>query len=161
MKEKERAFRFVGMSKDIASVKARVNREHAVIRTLLDVLEDAAKNVNAAPTGLPSLRRAVWELYVVFDDHLAMEEALVLPHLEKVDAWGPVRAENMLQEHSEQRQLLLALVDDTECDRKDAATLAEEALWIVNALRKDVAAEDEAMEVLNRTAGFVPGQSDG
>ncbi len=161
LKEKDRAVRFVGMSRDVASVKARVRREHAVIRTLLDVLDDAAREVHGRVSGLPALRRAVWELYVVFDDHLAMEEALVLPLLKSVDAWGPVRAENMLTEHNEQRQMLLALVDDTECDQKDASALAEEASWLVKALRKDIDAEDEALEVLDRTAGFVPGQSDG
>jgi hemerythrin-like domain-containing protein len=123
-----------------------VAREHAMIRTLLDELErggDAA--VNRRRGGLEAFRRAVWDLFVAFDDHLSMEERDVLPILRASGARGEARALSMISEHNEQRRVVLELVEDTECDLKEIEALVSQAHALVAAFRTDMELEETAL----------------
>ena len=52
-----------------------------------------------------SLRRTVVDLEGAFEDHLVFEETKLLPVLPTLDAWGPLRAEQMKREHAAQRAI--------------------------------------------------------
>ncbi|CAN5924289.1 hypothetical protein BH11MYX4_BH11MYX4_59120 [soil metagenome] len=127
----------------------RVRRDHATIRTLLDDVERACGIVNEGHPGAQErVRRAVWDLYLVFDDHLAMEEAHVAPILRAFDARGEQRAVAMILEHNEQRRLILELVEDAEREAKLAAELASDALALVLAFRTDMEIEESSLAVV-------------
>lgn len=132
-------------------VAVRIRREHATIRALLDDVARACLATRARRAGgLEALNRAVWELYVSFEEHLAVEEALVVPILRARETFGDVQADEMLAEHAEQRRGLLALVDGTEHDTQSIDALAAQATELVARLRTDMVAEDAWLPVLER-----------
>lgn len=128
---------------------ARVRREHGIIRTLLDDVERAC---SLAPNGTSEattrLRQAVWDLYLVFDEHLAMEEAHVAPILRAFDAKGEQRAVDMILEHNEQRRMILELVEEAERDAKGRTELVAAAISVVRAFRTDIEIEESALDVV-------------
>jgi hemerythrin-like domain-containing protein len=152
-----------GETPDPRSIAARVKREHGMLRALLDEVERASLFAERRhPGGLPRFRQAVWDLYLAFEEHLAMEEKYVAPILRVVDAWGELRAVNMILEHNEQRRLMLELVEDTEVDAKDVDALVAEAMAFVNAFRQDMAVEEHSLaSLLAHHDGFVPNQEGG
>lgn len=128
---------------------SRVQRDHATIRALLDAVERAcAGSSNRQSAGLDSLRRAVWDLYIAFVEHLAMEEEHVAPILRSAGGAGEARAVAMMLEHNEQRRLILELVDDMERDAKEADALVVEALALVGAFNTDMLLEDRSLAPL-------------
>lgn len=130
-------------------VAARVSRDHATIRALLDGLERACAAAKARRAGgLDSFRRAVWDLYLAFEEHLQMEEADVAPILRRAGAAGEGRAVAMILEHNEQRRVMLALVEDTECDARHVDALVVDALGLVLAFGTDMVLEDRALAPL-------------
>lgn len=136
---------------DPRAIASRVRRDHATIRTLLDDVDRAGTAALERRTrSLDELLRSVWELYLFFEDHLAMEEALVAPILRARVPSGEKRAVAMILEHNEQRRLIRELVDDTECDTKDIATLVAQAVGLVSAFRADMIAEDASLAVLGQ-----------
>lgn len=142
-------------SLDPARIAARVRREHATIRTLLDDVERACALSQGPASGgdrgnASRLRRVVWELYLVFDEHLAMEEAHVAPILR--ERGGEPRAVAMILEHNEQRRLILELVEDAERDEKPAADVVAEALSLVGAFRTDMDLEESALATVFASA---------
>lgn len=138
-----------GTALEPRQVAVRVRREHATIRALLDDVDRACIAARERrPGGLKQLLRAVWELYVSFEEHLVMEEAQVVPIIRAHEAFGDMRADEMLAEHDEQRRVLLALVDDTECDTKDTDALVARVAELVASFRSDITAEDAWLAVL-------------
>jgi len=127
----------------------RVRRDHATIRTLLDDVERACAIVKEGRADAPErVRRAVWDLYLVFDEHLAMEEAHVAPLLRSFDARGEQRAVAMILEHNEQRRAILELVEDVEREAKVGSALASDALALVGAFRVDMEIEEGSLAVV-------------
>lgn len=134
---------------DAREAMTRVRRDHAMLRALLDDVERAGGAVRARRDGaLDELLRSVWELHVSFEEHLTMEEALIVPILRKSPAFGELRAAALRVEHEEQRRLILALVDDTERDTLDIDSLVDEAVALVNTCRADMLAEEASLALL-------------
>lgn len=125
------------------SLSRRVRRDHAMIRALLDETERAgAAALMRRAGGIDRFRGAVWDLFIAFDDHVAMEESNVLPLLRTLDEQGGRRAMDMLAEHDEQRRVMLELVEDTECDAKEVDALVAQADALVLAFRDDMLVEE-------------------
>ena len=121
---------------------ARVRRDHATIRALLDDVERACAVVlEGTADAQAGLRRAVWELYLVFGEHLAMEEAQVAPLLRAFDAHGEQRAVAMILEHNEQRRVILELVEDAERESRPGSAIVADAQSLVGAFRVDMEIE--------------------
>ncbi len=128
---------------------ARVRRDHATIRALLDALQRACEVAKERrEAGLDAFRRAVWDLYITFEEHLDMEESDVAPFLRSSGRAGVARAVAMVLEHNEQRRVLLELVEDAECDVKDVDALVAEATSLVDAFGADMALEDRSLALL-------------
>ena len=72
------------------------------------------------------------------------------PLLEKVDSWGPYRAENLIEDHRQQRIVLDAIMDECECGTKDDFELADDAKWLVTSLTKDIDAEEKALDAIEK-----------
>ena len=141
-------------SLDLAAVAARVLEEHQEIRRILDDVERAAEATKSRqPAAIERLHRAIWELYVAFDEHLMFEERDLGPLLEALLPSGKATATRMVLEHNDQRDALLRLVEDSETDARDATQLAEEALALVFRFRIDIVLEERSLTAL------VPGTS--
>lgn len=127
-----------------AAVVARVEREHAVLRALLDDLERAlSQHRRGAPEGIVRLRRAAWELHVTFDEHVEMEETVLAPLLRMRE--GEARATAMILEHNEQRRVLCELVEDLESDVLDSRSADARTRELIDRLQHDIDVEDESL----------------
>src|SRR5579859_1943559 len=107
---------------DQGTVVSRVLEEHDAIRILLEDLERASSFAkHGRQDGLAQLNEAVWRVYIAFQDHLLFEERNLAPLLRRA---GEDMARKMILEHNEERSVLLSLVEDSESDALEAATLA-------------------------------------
>jgi hemerythrin-like domain-containing protein len=128
------------------TVVERVRREHQLIGRLLDDLERAASSAKARrPGGLAQLHKAVWDLYLAFQDHILFEESDLAPLLR---AAGDDHARKMILEHNEERRVLLTLVEDSESDAQEAEALATQADELVARFRSDMLHEDAMLSSL-------------
>ena len=129
-----------------SEVRRLVLEDHARLRLRLRDLRAAAE---WAGTGDPSrgaelLREA--ELFAdLFFRHLEMEEAQLLPLLRTIDAWGSERARLVLDEHREQRRLLLGYVRDLHDPHSGLARLARETLALIADIEADMLHEEESV----------------
>jgi hypothetical protein len=146
----------------LTEVRARVLGEHRTLRAKLGHI-DALSTASPSPPSAATTRElgdALWDFSVLFEDHLAMEEADLAPLLRGIDAWGPVRAERLFDEHKQQREMLLALVDESVGETKTPTELAADARWLVAILRVDMTEEEHDLKRL-RDDTLVIDQTDG
>jgi hypothetical protein len=140
-----------GTQRSLAQVVDRVRQEHAVLRVLMDRVLAASCQPPAFPHPLGG---AIWDLYITFDSHLAMEEADLVP-LIVASAGGIMHAERWLEEHRQQRTMLLALVSESEEETKPLDQLADDARWLSAVLTKDMEAEEQELDRRLRAASVV------
>lgn len=92
-----------------AEVRRSILKEHVEIRALLVELETEATNLLAlaVPNEGASYktRDLALELCQVMTAHVSRENRVLFPLLAELDAWGPVRARRLVDDHA--RQLLL------------------------------------------------------
>ena len=125
-----------------STLRATILAEHQWIRTKLREAQESALAVLSGEIGRSGeLRARVRELVGILRAHLDTEDELVLPVLKSGDAWGPVRAERMANEHAEQRAELSVLWRVALSG--GAAELAYALLPFGRALREDMADEEE------------------
>jgi iron-sulfur cluster repair protein YtfE (RIC family) len=117
--------------------------QHQALRGVMAELKTRAEEVlldNRDPAALhASLRR----LHEAFERHLASEEELLEPILERIDAWGPLRLELLRAEHAHQRAVLHALrsaeaMRAPEVVARRAVALAEELLADMDAEEREL-----------------------
>jgi DUF438 domain-containing protein len=143
-------------------VQAHVRADHARIRAKLDdVARAAGKDADGAEAGASKeLTDAIWELFLIFDAHLAMEERDLVPLLVETGVWGPVPVERLHDEHRQQRTVLLAMVEECDAETRGSAVIADDARWLVASLRRDMDHEERVLEAI-RDDGFVADQFTG
>jgi hypothetical protein len=147
---------------ELRGIIDRIRTDHGALRLLLDDVEracGAAGQISDRRCG--PLRETIWELYLAFNAHLAFEEAYVAPILRKLDAWGELRAANMLRAHTDQRRAILELVEGTHYETKGTNLLVEQALALVVALRVDMVDEEASLADAGREPDVVVDQEDG
>jgi hemerythrin-like domain-containing protein len=134
---------------DLATVAARVLEEHRTIRRLLDELEHASSCArDGRQESIAQLHKAIWDLYIAFEDHLVFEESDLAPLLRPA---GEDLARKMILEHNEERDVLLELVEDSESDARETEDLAAEADALAARFRSDMFHEERVL------SAFVPG----
>jgi iron-sulfur cluster repair protein YtfE (RIC family) len=129
-----------------SQVRSTILEDHAHLREQLDALEALAQGLVAGRTeplveALAALRRMKRRFF----DHLDLEEAIMVPALRDADAWGPERAQLVLDEHRDQRAELEALV--VELNRADTTpdVVGQRILVWIEALRVDMVHEEKAV----------------
>lgn len=137
-------------SLDPAQVRAIILAEHRTIRAQLAQLEADATALLACSTSKPNqrhaLRQQALQLCRELRAHFAFENQVLVPVLEHVDAWGQVRAEKLLAEHAQQRQLL-RVYTRTLRDEVGSQSLAAVVWQLVETIRQDM--RDEEADVLS------------
>jgi iron-sulfur cluster repair protein YtfE (RIC family) len=124
--------------------------QHDRLRALIAILGKAAGEVLAVPEDFAgpqaqSLRAAVESLRHELEDHLVIEEALLVPVLAHIDAWGPQRLAQMNSEHTHHRALLAAMRTDRNplephALARTATTLAGDVLAEMQEEERDILA---------------------
>jgi iron-sulfur cluster repair protein YtfE (RIC family) len=116
---------------DPALVRAVILEEHRKIRVLLARLESDAMALLACSVPKPAarhkLRQQALELCDQMALHIAFENRVLVPVVAVIDAWGPVRAQTLREEHEGQLQLLRAYADmltsDSERNQETSLTV--------------------------------------
>ena len=109
------------MELSASQVRSLILDEHAVLRDVLEEIEEALGELTRrVPGSLGRLRATLRTFHDAFLRHLQHEETVLRPILIDVDAWGPARVESMDEEHHSQRAALaelsrLALDADVDC----------------------------------------------
>jgi iron-sulfur cluster repair protein YtfE (RIC family) len=123
-----------------SEIRDCVLAEHEDLRKELSKLEVLAECVLRHQDAEQALRALLLALSATLEKHLAMEEELLLPAIAEVDAWGPVRAEQMAEDHQAQRATIARLNDMGR--RAESASLASEAMALGKALLADMRREE-------------------
>lgn len=92
-------------------VRSRILQDHAALREDLSALEAsvvAMYDDRAHCRCVVALAREILNSLVL---HTQLEDAILAPALRDLDAWGPVRAELLLEHHASQRTQLREIVD--------------------------------------------------
>ena len=133
---------------DLDTILGRVLSDHWRVRALLDEIDDVAAAMagQRQARGANKLPEVVWRLFVLFDDHLALEERELTPFLVEQGIWKAGRVEDLRREHKAQRTMLLALLGECDAKAKSDGELANDARWLIESLRKDVTHEDAEFE---------------
>ncbi len=116
--------------------------QHRDLRALIGNVRAAALEVleNATDDSIP-LRNLIGELRDAMEKHLATEESLLGPVLERIDAWGPVRLDLMRAEHAHQRAVLAVLRSDRAA-ALSPQLLSRRLLGLLDDILTDMDAED-------------------
>ncbi len=135
-----------------SSVRAAVLKEHADIRSLLGRVEETARRLalSAAPdeAGRASTYEAAHLLCRVMVAHIELEDRVLAPALERIDAWGAARAERLRAEHADQLRVVrsyLAALDHLAASAPSGPVLAEVARQLVETIRKDMEVEEQTV----------------
>jgi acetoin utilization protein AcuB len=126
--------------------------EHVHLRQLLARALTAVRGVldgSVAPDGFESMRGMARAALTALVSHTELEDRILAPVLETIDAWGPVRAKNLRQEHVAQRtSLQRALQEVAEVGPASMAVLAAGLEDVLLDILKDMDREEQ--DVLDR-----------
>lgn len=93
-------------------IRAELLYQHAEIRGRIEEIRRFLQVLPPTGPGSLALRAALRRLAETIGHHNEREEALLRDILPTVDAWGPLRAELMLDDHAKEHEVLhTALVD--------------------------------------------------
>lgn len=129
-----------------SQVRSTILEDHEHIRGALDALDALAQSLTAGrKEPLVEALAALRSMKKRFFDHLDLEEEIMVPALRDADAWGPDRAELVLNEHREQRAELEALVQELGRSGVAPAIVGRRILDWIEAIRVDMVHEESAV----------------
>lgn len=131
-----------------STVRKRILEEHRVLRDKLDVLELLIDGLSEDPKRCSAVSRSARDGLRRLVAHVQLEDAILAPVLRDVDAWGPVRATQLLEHHAEQREQLQSLIRSYGRRGTDIEELALRMLRWIGDARADM--EHEERGVLSR-----------
>ena len=144
--ELEAAAAFDPAALDPAQVRAVILQEHRKIRARLARLESNAMALLACSVPRPAARRALRKQALALCDeltaHIAFENRVLVPVVEVIDAWGPVRAQALLEEHQAQLQLLHAYTDMLMVDSEKNQDTSLTVWQLVRSIGQDMREEE-------------------
>ena len=120
--------------------RTTLQRQHLQLRSLIATVREAAVAVLEGADAA-ELRLRIADLTTELQAHMATEEALLGPVLERIDAWGPVRLDLMRAEHAHQRGVM-ALLRSRGSDALAPEPLARRTIQLLEEILSDMDAED-------------------
>lgn len=133
----------------LSSIHTQILRQHVEIRARLRGIEHLAKTAGKSETR-HHLQLSLAHFAAVFEQHLAFEERELLPLVKDVDAWGPVRASAMLEEHAEQRKRIERIVAYADAPDIGRTELQGEVTWLSQSLKEDMEHEETELSKLEQ-----------
>jgi hypothetical protein len=127
-----------------SAVRKLLLGQHQDLRQILLEADRLSRVVlQGNPSQIAPLRATALAVASQFTSHINDEEKWALPHLREVDAWGPVRARQMRDEHEAQRAAIAALLRLEE--RGDGSELANGMRALVVTILEDMRHEDREL----------------
>lgn len=140
-------------------VKDRIFSDHRQIVILLDELVDIVTSISEGSDVQRKLTDPIWRFYLVFDEHLRLEEKELVPRLWDTGAWAAIRVTRLEEEHRAQRAALLAMIKKCGVN-PSPQELVDDVRSLVDSFRRDIASEEEQLETI-RDDGVVVDQFTG
>ncbi len=111
-----------------SEIRGELLREHAQIRTMLDVTLTFVEVLHVDAPGCDDLREHLVRLTDAIRTHNLREEALLRDLIPSVDAWGPARVTIMMEEHIQEHEQLYAALLGIPCTPAEFAAAGVAAL---------------------------------
>ena len=123
----------------LGALRSRVLAEHARLKTVIARVDQLATTVAAGDVArLPELRQQAKSLYRMLSEHIDHEEIVLVPVLERIDAWGPVRVEQLKHDHTGQREALEQAASDLDVDGRPLGQAVQSMCWeILHDMRRE------------------------
>jgi len=132
-------------------VRRSILREHAEIRCMLSELETEATNLLAISVpneeAAHKTRELALSLCATMKAHVSRENRVLFPMLTELDAWGPVRARQLVDDHARQLLLFQAYAGMLVDGDVTPQTLALTAWQLVRSIYADM--EEEETTILS------------
>jgi hypothetical protein len=114
-------------------------QDHARIRSFIREVDRVAIAVAAGEVHrVPRLRDLAAQLYRIVAEHVGHEEMAILPFLRQIDAWGPVRCEQLKTDHAAQLDTLRRATEDLDFGAEDLGRSVQSMCWeILHDMRRE------------------------
>jgi hypothetical protein len=133
-------------------VHERILGEHRVLRAMTAEVQRLVERFERGdPASAEPLRGAARDLYLRFEAHLSLEDAVLVPALRRLR--GAAAAEALRREHAGQRELLDFLLRRLVLPDRPATLLARELVQFGLLLHEDIVEEERLMAAV-ATAGI-------
>lgn len=117
---------------EVGDVRTRVLAEHERLRSVIAEVDKCATMVAAGDEDedlVERLRGSAERLYHLMETHIDHEDAALAPLIRRIDAWGPVRFEQMQRDHMQQREALALAVRDLAIKGERLGRTVQSTLW--------------------------------
>jgi iron-sulfur cluster repair protein YtfE (RIC family) len=129
---------------DAGTARRGILWQHERIRALLERARELAEAaLDGKPLAPDAVASAIGDVRLTMEVHLAFEEAVLLPLLRDDPEVGCQRADQLLDEHARQRQMLAAL--HKEIAHPELPTLAAKLSYLTSWLLADMAEEERSL----------------
>ena len=127
-----------------SEVRQRILNDHQVIKIMVSEVRDLALRIQVGEEHLSArLRECGQNLYERFCQHIDLEDAILIGALRDVDAWGEERADELRNEHQEQREVLTYLLERLLDASQPQTLMVNDLLNFTAWLRDDMRHEEE------------------
>ena len=100
------------------------------MRAAITDVDKLATAVAAGELGrVEALRERAERLYRMLAEHIDQEEMPIAPIIERIDAWGPVRLEQLRHDHAEQRMALKQAAYDLGVEGRSLGQAVQSMCW--------------------------------
>ena len=111
-----------------SEIRGELLKQHSQIRIMLEVTVTIAEGTRVDAPGRGDLQQCLVRLADAIRTHNLREEALLRDIIPSVDAWGPARAEIMIEEHIREHDWLYAALLGVPCTPAEFAAAGVAAL---------------------------------
>lgn len=126
-----------------SEVRKRILAEHDKLRGLMAEVRETSARARQNGTGHQEFADASQALLTAVAKHLDLEDEILVPTLETIDAWGPERAKRLATEHENQRQILTQVSEQLARGEHAPDETIERMETFVDRLEKDMALEEK------------------
>ena len=129
-----------------SEVRQRILHDHQLIKIIVSEVRDLALPIQIGEEYLSErLRERARNLYERFCQHIDLEDVILVGALRDADAWGEERAEELRNEHREQREVLTYLLERLLDPTQPQILIVNDLLNFTAWLRDDMRHEEETI----------------
>jgi hypothetical protein len=122
-----------------AAIREHVLEDHARIRSAIAEIDPIAVAVAAGEIHKASqLRQRAEAFYRMLGEHIRREEDAVTPFLETIEAWGPVRRDQLQRDHARQLDMLRQAAIELQLRGEELGRAVQSMCWeILHDMRRE------------------------